>query len=305
MREEEQKKANERYLDAVRRFADKAKTDPSVTAVLVGGSLADGQVWAKSDVDLSVLVRDQVLKNRHYSLDEDGIVLNVDLYTVTDFKKSLGKSRGGSFQHSYYGKGYFIFTRDESLNGLLEDFRAMGEGDIEHTFFEYACYFIGSMEKVEKWLSVWEDPLYAQFYLLKAGEMLANMRLILGGQPVSREAVLKVEALEPGFIAPYYSVPLSGRLSREEVEAALASLRSFLDERFDLLFGHVKPFMEEGGTKTVTELCSRFGMDSHSITHVFDYFVEMGALERVTETIRLTPQGKKCVEETAYLYFPH
>ncbi|MHC1695969.1 MAG: nucleotidyltransferase [Eubacteriales bacterium] len=293
-----------RYRDAVDAFTDKVRTDPNILAVLVGGSLADNQVWEKSDVDMTVIVRDQKLGAHSYSVDEDGLVLNVSLTTLTQFKHAMGRAKGGGFLHSYYGKGYFTYTADDNLPTLLEEFRVMGRDDIERSFFEYACGYIGGLEKIEKWLTVRDDPLYAQFYVLKNAETMANMKLILSGQPISREAVLKVSQVDPEFIRPFYEVPLSRAMTRQEVWDALERQKSFLDENAGLLVDHAQEYMSDGEIKTVTELCRHFEVDSHSITHVFDYLSELGAVARVSQTIRITPSSRKAVEEIAYIWVP-
>lgn len=51
-----------RFIAAVDSFIEKLKSDPNILAVVVSGSLAYDVVWEKSDVDMTVVVRDQLLK---------------------------------------------------------------------------------------------------------------------------------------------------------------------------------------------------------------------------------------------------
>ena len=77
MNEIEQKALKERYQSAIDQFIDKIKDDVNIVAVILGGSLAYDVIWEKSDVDLTVVVRDQQLKHETLSVDEDGITFNI------------------------------------------------------------------------------------------------------------------------------------------------------------------------------------------------------------------------------------
>ena len=79
MDQKTQEALKQRYMTAVQSFIDKVRDDPAVIAVIVSGSLAYDVVWEKSDIDMTVIVRDQVLKNESYCIVEDGITINVSL----------------------------------------------------------------------------------------------------------------------------------------------------------------------------------------------------------------------------------
>lgn len=71
MDQKTQEALKQRYMAAVQSFIDKVKDDPAVIAVIVSGSLAYDVVWEKSDIDMTIIVRDQVLKNESYCIVED------------------------------------------------------------------------------------------------------------------------------------------------------------------------------------------------------------------------------------------
>jgi len=158
------------------------------------------------------------------------------------------------------------------------------------------------MEKIEKWLTVKDDPLYAQLWILQSAYTYANMRLVLDGKPPSREAVLKVMAYAPQFIAPIYQRPMQGPMTRDEVLEVLNLYQKFLEDNLDLLKLPVESYMSDGEVRTVTTLVKHFGGDSHDIYHVFDFLEEMGIVARVTETVRITPKSRRAVEEVAFVF---
>lgn len=301
----DQQEVTHRYQKALDTFVEKARQDPNVNAVILMGSLAYDQVWQKSDVDLLVVVRDQKLETRDYCIDEDNIILNVALITRSAFRAMLGRTRAGDFLHSLHARSKVIYTIDESIAEYLAEIQHLGTDDIELTFFQLVCHLVGLMEKIEKWLVVKNDPLYAQFYILKTSTVLADMKLLLAKESPNRESVRRVMELDPDFIVPFYERPMTAPMTQQEVYASLALMRQFLQDNLALISRPALRFMEDGELKTVTMLVSHFGIDSHGIYHVFDFLTEMGVVQKVTQTIRITPKGKKLLEETAFIYIPH
>ena len=293
---------HKRFEAALSAFVDKIKNDPKIVAVIVAGSFANDTVWEKSDMDTYVLVRDAKLTTRNFCIEEDGLIINVNLQTDFDFKRSMEKSLGGGIMNSMFRDSKIVFTRDESLRDFMDDMKKMGKDDVALTFMQDATYLIYFMEKIEKWLTVKEDPLYARLWVLQSASVYANMRLLLDGKPISREAVLKVTEYAPELIEPVYQKPLKGDMSSEEIRDVLKFYRSFLEENLGLLKKPVEDYMQGGEVRTVTTLTKHFRMDSHAIYHIFDFLDEMGVVARVTETVRITPKSARAVEEVAFMY---
>jgi len=291
-----------RFEAALSAFVDKIKTDPKILAVILYGSLANDTVWEKSDMDVQVLVRDVKLPVKSFCIEEDGLIINVSLSSEFDFKRRLERSLSGGFMSSFYFHAKIVFSRDESLYGFMKDFQKMGMDDRALAFFQSATFLLGDMEKIEKWLTVKDDPLYTQLWTLKAIEQYANMRLIFDKKPLSREAILKVMEYDPECIKHLYERPMQGLMSREELWDVLKFYRKFLEDNIELLKQPVAGYMSDGEVRTVTTLVKHFGMDSHSIYHVFDFLEEMGVVARVTETVRITPKSRLAAEEVAFVY---
>lgn len=295
---------NEKFENALKTFVQKVSPDPNILGVIVNGSLSNDVVWEKSDMDVIVIVREIKLSTYSFCIDEDGIVINVDLMKMFDFKRMLEKMWGGEFLHSFFSKSRIAYTTDESLHDFLNDVQKIGADDRALAFFNAACHLIGTIEKIEKWLTVKDDPLYAQHWILKAADIYANMILTLNNLPGSRESVLKVMDIAPEKMKIVYEEPLSRRLSREEVQNVIDLYRDFLIDNLDLLKQPVTEYMADGGVRTITTLVKQFRMDSHGIYHVFDFLAEQDVVVRVSETTRITPKSRKAVEEIAFMCIP-
>ncbi len=293
------------FNSAVDSFVSKIKDDPNVIAVIVCGSVAYDVVWEKSDVDMTVVVRDQTLKNTDYSILEDGITINVHLMVRSAFKRGMERNIGGSFSQSYFSKGKIVYTTDDSLYEYFEDIKKIGSDDIALSAFYQACELVGIYEKCQKWLMARKDPLYAQYYLLMAAEIIANMELCINGEPSSRESIQKAIKLNSEVIAPFYQQAMSHHFSEEEVSTAIEKLDSYLKQRLDIISKPVIDFMSDEQIKTSTLISKHFHVASHFIIGMFEYLADNGIIEKVSQTIRITPKSKLAVEELGFLYIPY
>ena len=291
-----------RFDSALASFVEKIKSDSNIRAVVLCGSLANDTVWEKSDMDIEVLVRETKSGTKSFCIDEDGIILNVNVQSEFDFKRELERTVGGDWMYSYYSQAKVMYSKDESFVHFIKDFQKVGADDRASSFFHASTWLIGILEKIEKWLSVKDDPQYAQLWCLKAAEVYANMRLVLDNKPPSREAVLKVMAYAPEEMKYLYERPMQGFMTREEVWDLLKFHKKFLENNVDLLSQPVTEYMSDGEVRTVTTLCKHFRMRSHDIYHAFDFLEEMGTVARVTENVRITAKIRSSLEEVAFIY---
>ncbi len=300
-RQEELKK---RFNGAVDSFVSKVREDPNIIAVIVCGSVAYDMVWEKSDIDMTIVVRDQNLKNTSYSIIEDGILINCSIVPRSSFRRYLERSLGGSFEQAYFSKGKIVYTTDDSLYEFYEDIRTMGSDDIALAMFYMGCELVSIYDKCQKWLYAREDTLYTQYYVLKAAEIIANMELCTAGIPTSREAIQKAAALNPDLIRVFYDEPMSRYLTKEELEAAMDKMDKYLESKLEVIKKPVLQFMNDNEIKTSTLIAKHFHAESHFAHNMFDYLVDKGIIEMVSQTIRLTPKSRPAVEEQGYLLIP-
>jgi len=291
-----------RFENALSSFVKKIQTDPNITAIILCGSLSNDTVWEKSDMDIKVLVREMKLSTTSFCIEEDGLILNVDIQKEFDFKRTLERGLGGGFLYSYYAKARVVYTNDETLRDFMDNVLKVGADDRVLSFFQSATGLIGSMEKIEKWLAVKNDPLYARLWVLKTADIYANMRLVLDHKPPSREAVLKVMEYAPELIEPVYIRPMQGSMTVDEIWDALAFFKNILEDNLDLLKQPVADYMSDGEVRTVTTLTKHFRMGSHDIYHIFDFLEEHGIVARTSETTRITPKSRDAVDEVAFVY---
>lgn len=300
----ELKSIQDRFQAATNEFVEKIKSDPNVIAIIVCGSLAYDQVWEHSDIDTFIIVRDQPINNDSYCIVEDDILINVSIIPRSKFKRNLERFTGGSVAHSILAKGKIVYTTDDSLYEYFEEMKQIGSNDVSTFIFYTACELISIQEKANKWLLIKNDPLYAQLYILRAVQCIAQIEVIASGILPTREVIQQALALNPELIIPYYQDAMSHPLSREELSRLIDGIDTFLLKYIDDIKQPVLEFMCDQEIKTVSMLCKHFRSDGHFLIHIFDYLADQGVIAKVSQPIRITPKGKKSVEEIAYMYFP-
>ncbi|KWX78171.1 nucleotidyltransferase [Paenibacillus riograndensis] len=293
-----------RYIAAQDSFISKVSSDPNVIALIVSGSLAYDLIWEKSDIDMTMVVRDQPLTTTTYCIDEDGILINVYLVVRSTFKRGMERALGGSFHQSYYSKGKMVYSTDDSLIEYFEDLKTAGSDDIAISALYIASELVHLRDKARKWLTVRKDLLYAQYYLLKAAESVAHMELCIHGEAISREAIQRAQTLNPEVLVPFYQEAMSHHLSAEEIERGLERLDQVLECHLPVFSKPVIEFMRDEEIKTVTLINKHFHVQSDQLLGIMDYLAQQGIIEKVTQTIRITPKSKRAVEEAGYLYIP-
>jgi hypothetical protein len=195
-----------------------------------------------------------------------------------------------------------VYCTDESLIEYFEDFKQLGKDDLALSVLIAACELVHQLDKCQKWLRIKQDPLYAQYYLLKAADSIARIEVLISGESPSREAILKAYSLNPDMITPYYQEAMSHHYSNEEIEQAISRLEHYLELHLEVIKQPVIEYMSDGEMKTITMITKYFRIESHFIIGIFDYLAEQGVIAKISQTIRITPKSKRAVEEIAYQY---
>jgi len=70
-----------KFDEALQSFIEHAKEDRSILAAILFGSLIEGNVWEKSDIDIILISNDEKNPYKFYWLDENGLNFQVTIYS--------------------------------------------------------------------------------------------------------------------------------------------------------------------------------------------------------------------------------
>jgi len=287
----------EKHLQALNSFAEKMKKDPHAIALLLYGSLAYGEVWKKSDIDLELIVRDGTVSHSQILFfEEAGIFGHLDIYEVSAFKKGLQRVRGG-FDHGIYGKGKLVFSKDEALSELFEEARKIGEEDAPKAFasriIELTCW----MNKAEKHVTVLDEPLYAQRFLQLCAPIVADMEMLRHKENPNRESILRARRLNPELMHEIFTVPSTTTMSKADIRRAVGILDEYLTRHMEWWSKHIIRFLSDGEVKTMSQI-SRQCVGADAIV----FLLEKGVVIGTTQPTRMFKNSKTTIDEYAYVY---
>ena len=286
------------YLVALDSFCEQVRGDPQIIACLLSGSLAYGTVWQRSDIDLTLLVRDGAAQGAFdLSVDEQGITINLAIVEVSRFKQQMQALYGGANLHTYYGKGNFVFSKDETLVQLFEEARRLGAEDAARSSLANIHYLLVQMHRAEKWITVFCDPLYAQRFLQSCCALVADVELLRHGELPTRESILRARELSPLLMQELYEPPSTKAMSTAEVEHYLAIVDAYLLQHLAFWAGPVLRFLSDGEVKTVSHIQNYLRLQC---SVALEYLAEKGKLVQVTEPGKLFKKSRVMLEEKAY-----
>jgi len=294
----------QRFMNAVDYVIEKVKADKNVIALIIQGSLSYDAVWEKSDIDSILVIRDQPLNATSFCLNVDDIPFNIQLVERSKLKRYWEKSFDGSIHHSFITTCQIVYTNDNSLYDYLEDLKKVGKDDLMQSSMGIATHITYCLEKCQKWLIVKNNPQYAQFWILKASEAIANMIICLNYETPNREAVLRAKEINPTIMKQIYDIPLSKSLNFTEVEETIKLMESYLASTVQTFSKPILDYLEDGEVKTLSVMAKYFKTDSHSLFHLLDYLCDKEIIIKVSEIINITPKSRKILEEMAFIKVP-
>lgn len=294
----------QKYTRALNAFVEKVKQDKYILAVILAGSLYHDVVWEKSDIDVILIVDDVKNPTGHFSLVEDGIIINAFTFDRRKFKRQLDTGLRSGIFHSWLSKTTLLYTTDETLRELYESMLELGEHDQQLHLATRASYAVADLAKAQKWLVVKGDYLYSYYWLMRTLDNLANIEVILADQIPGREVIKQaLELNEPFFRTLYVDLAQQAK-DGAVMRQALQQANTYLTERAARLFAALLNTLAENGTTMgLTELCERLPRVSDEVmVDACEWLTEQGIIEKLSSPIELTRKSRAFVDEVAYFY---
>ncbi len=296
---------HQRYWAALDKLTAKLEADYYVLAAVLYGSLARGEPWEKSDIDLMIVIRDD-RQNRaphHVWLTEDGINIFAEVFPRNDFKRALEGTLQGSVLHSVHAQFKLLFTKDASITAWLDETAQIGARDLPFQLLRTAECVLYPLEKAQKWLTAKRDVPYSFLWLLMAVNALARVEVVLNGQAPGREALDQALTFNPTFFKAVYTDLIDGPKTATRIQAALDAVDGYLMARVDQLFAPVLDYLAEANSpRAATEMDAHFykKTQTHDLSFVYEWLADHGIIDKLTSPLRLTRKSRVTVDEPAY-----
>jgi uncharacterized protein len=296
----------ETFTAALDALVAQLRTDRSILAAILCGSLSHDTVWARSDIDLVlVTIDDKKVDRSDASLYADGVNVHAILMPRTEFRKIAESATHNSFAHSLLAKGRLLYTHDETIQDLCARLCEIGERDVDVQLLRAGNAALSTIYKAHKWFITRQDLDYTALWILYAATPLAQIEVMSAGLLVDREVVPQALALNPGFFQIVYSRLLNAKKTTGNVREALEAVDGYLAERtprlFKLVFDHLR---DVGEARSCTEIEAHFvrHFGTSSVTTACEYLADKGLLGKAAISGRLTRKSNVDVQELAFFY---
>lgn len=296
----------QRYEAAISRLCTQLQEDYYVLAAVLYGSVARGEPWERSDIDMVIVLRDgQERDNRELILTEDDINVSADVVSRNVFKRELEGALQGSFMHSVRSQYRLLFSKDESIERWLREPVQVNAHDQAYQLLAEVSAIPYFIDKATKWLTIKEDVDYCFLWLMFAVNALAKVDVILNGIVPGREALDQALKTNPAFFQANFTGLLQGPKNAATVGAALEAVENYLVEQSGILFAPILEYLNEmGGPVPLSELNQHFKkkLPHVNMISVYDWLVRHNIIQRLSSPVRLARKSTIELEEPSYYY---
>jgi predicted nucleotidyltransferase len=296
----------QQFTAALDALVEQIKTDRSVLAAILCGSLSHDTVWARSDIDLVlVTIDDKKVEPGSLSIYADGVNVHAFMMPRAQFRRLVDGSIHNSFMHSLLAKGRLIYTHDETIADLCGRLRAIGDRDTRLQIMSAATHALPSIYKAHKWLVTRGDLDYTALWMLYAATPLAQVAVLGAGLIVDREVIPQAMKLNPSFFKLIYTDLLNATKTRKTVDAALGAIDRYMADRATTLFAplldHLREIREARSCREIEDHFRRH-FDVDAVTTACEYLADQGIIGKVSTAARLTKKSNVDVQELAFVY---
>ncbi|MFW9921954.1 MAG: nucleotidyltransferase domain-containing protein [Candidatus Thorarchaeota archaeon] len=290
-------------------FLEQIQQDENITAALLFGSMVNGIVWEKSDIDLVLITKDQKTPYRDFWLMDGDINLQVTVFTRNEFIRYQQRSLQGSGTHHVLTTSKILFSEDETLNEFLESMKKVGKRDLELEILRIVVMVIGDIEKAQKFLEIKNDIIQSYLFITRLLDNLAKIVIMLNDAIPGRESVEQAMKYEPELFETIYSQVVLHGIKKEDLLIIISKIRDYLETQTEIIFKPILDYLKQEKTfRSATDI-ARFLNDKLNTSWwniaalmLGNWLVEQGYCERVPCPTRLTLRSHSQVNEVGFYY---
>ena len=297
---------------AVARLSDALEQDRYILAAILTSNLAEDNVWEKTVVHITLILRDGTkFKRKQYQLIEEGIPIQVQLHTRSDYRKMLESTLQGSTLHSILADSRILFSKDSlfSVDGGANfpigdpSYLQVSERDMHSQLLNTAAEATAALAKTEKWFHLKRDMEYTFLYITYLVRELARIEVLMHGETPRRKVIYQALKHNPDFFKAVFTDLIDRPKDETMLGEVLEQINQYLEDNLQTLFKPLLDFFEESGDeRTITDIYTHFGKRQLGFGLACEWLAEKGVIEQYSAPVRLTKDSKVSVEEPAYYY---
>lgn len=301
--------ARERFENSLEVFLEMVKADDSILAAILFGSLVNGFVWEKSDVDIILVSSDEKRPYQFYWLDESELNYQVTVYSRNRFKRSVEGALAGSWVWHMIQTSKVLYSRDETIDEYLLKAQTLGKRDVELQLLTVVATVIGDLEKAEKILRLRANIPQSYLFITRLLDPLAQLVVLLNAEIPGREVIEQARRYEPDLFQCIFEDVILAGIDQSALGEILKKIRAYLETQTTTLFRPIlEYFQTEIDIRSLSDLSYHLNRMMPSdwweiaVLSYGNWLAEHGYLERFSAPVRLTSKSRVQMNEIAYIY---
>ena len=297
---------------AVARISDTLEQDMYILVALLTSNLAENNVWEKTAVHITLILRDGTkFKQKQFQLIEEGVPIHVQLHTRSAYRKMLDGTLQGSTLHSILADSRILFSKDSlfSVDGEANfpigdpSYLQVNERDMHSQLLDTAAEATAALAKTEKWFHLKRDMDYTFLYITYLVRELARIEVLMHGETPRRKVIYQALKHNPDFFKAVFTDLIDTPKDEAMLGEVIEQINQYLEDNLQTLFKPLLDFFEESGDeRTITDIYTHFGKRQLGFGLACEWLAQKGVIEQYSAPVRLTKDSKVSVEEPTYYY---
>lgn len=232
------------YQKAFNTMIDSLKSNDSVLAVMVFGSMVTGDLWDESDIDLFVIVNSKSNKIRNIFTEEKDVPVHIKLMNKEKFLQLHESDLRGGFIHRIFASSRLVFSKDMEVTNRYNNGRYYPDIDKERWNMVYLGRVLKSIGICKKYLS--NDGIYTAYTMvIKAIEDYARLYVNCSGYMISKDAVPMAMNLNDSFKDVVDNLFFEKANIKETIEATIEFLQKGVEKLIKISTNVLIEFMKD------------------------------------------------------------
>lgn len=283
----ENKKIREKFNTALKSIQDKIYTNKKIIAAFLLGSVSHDLIWEWSDLQILCVVDDSYKGASSFHLIECNVQILLDMRKQNEFLKYLQNTNKADFYYCAISKGRVLFTKDDMLIEIIQDYFLMGSREREMEMLLGFSEAVYHLNKVEKNFYVKENSENAVFFLIELATSIAWIEVAKKGVIPEREIILQARKFNPTIFEAIYDPLFNEIVSNELIEAIIKKCFTYLKDNTIEVYRPILSHLDIYGNLSEFSMKTR----THSMGINIDWLLRMGIVELYTEPIRIDGQS--------------
>ncbi|MHC1720700.1 MAG: nucleotidyltransferase domain-containing protein [Clostridiaceae bacterium] len=232
------------YQKAFNSIVDRLKSNDSVLAVMVFGSMVTGDLWEESDIDLFVILDQKMHTIKNIYTEEKDVPVHIKVMSKSKFLVLYDEDLRGGFIHRVFASSRLVFSKDADITTKFDNGRFYPDLDRERWNMVYLGNLLKSIGICKKYIQ--NNGIYTAFTAaVKSMEEYSKLYVNSSGYMISKDAMTMAMSLNNKFRENVESLFFNIVNKEEVINQSLQFVQDSVDESIRNYCGVLIDFMND------------------------------------------------------------